>query len=152
MPGHLSTVSTAALSRMMLRHTRFIARQTTRRHASNIEVAKDTAAKSKETASNATSKSSEGLSKVTSSAGSAVSGAAQRVSKAVGNIGGRTGRMISFVQCESRPTNLSQDRSASQLRHLELYPCINGSLYLWTTAQFLLFFEHPYTSIFMSSM
>ncbi|KAF6234904.1 hypothetical protein HO173_006834 [Letharia columbiana] len=82
----------------MLRHTRFIARQTTRRHASTTEAAKDTATKSKETASNATSKASQGLSRVTSSAGPAVSGAAQGVSKAIGNIGGRTGRMISFVQ------------------------------------------------------
>ncbi|CAF9918997.1 hypothetical protein IMSHALPRED_004494 [Imshaugia aleurites] len=89
---------------MMLRHTRFIARQTTRRHASTTEAAKDTAAKSKETASNATSKASQGLSKVTSSAGPAASGAAQRVSKAIGNIGGRTGRMISFVQSWVPPT------------------------------------------------
>ena len=94
---------TAAPSRIMLRHTRFIARQTTRRHASTTEAAKDMAAKSKETASDVTSKTSQGLSRVTSSAGPAVSGAAQRVSKAIGNIGGRTGRMISFMQCEPDP-------------------------------------------------
>ena len=103
-PGHLSYMLTAAQSRMMLRHTRFVVRQTTRRHASTTEAAKDTTVKSKEAVSNATSKTSQGLSSVTSSAGPAVSGAAQRASKAIGNIGGRTGRIISFVQCESEPT------------------------------------------------
>lgn len=41
---------------------------------------------------------------MTSAAGPAVSGAAQGVSKAIGNIGGRTGRMISFVQSMIPPT------------------------------------------------
>ncbi|KAM0806354.1 P-loop containing nucleoside triphosphate hydrolase protein [Usnea florida] len=83
---------------MMLRHPRFVVRQSTRRHASTTEAAKDTTVKSKEAVSNASSKTSQGLSRVTSSAGPAVSGAAQGVSKAIGNIGGRTGRIISFVQ------------------------------------------------------
>lgn len=89
---------------MMLRHTRFIARQTSRRHASTTEAAKDTAAKSKETASNIQSKASQGLSRVTSSAGPALSGAAQGVSNAAGRIGGRTGRLIGFVQSLIPPT------------------------------------------------
>ena len=93
-------MSATAPPRVMLRHSRFIARQTTRRNASTTEAAKDTAAKSKETASNIQSKSSQGLSRVTSSAGPALSGAAQRVSTAVGRIGGRTGRLIGFVECE----------------------------------------------------
>lgn len=105
----------------MFRHTRYIARQTTRRHASTTEAAKDTAAKSKETASNATLQASRGLSRVTSSAGPAVSGAAQRVSKLIGNIGGRTGRMISFVQCKPRLVFRPQSHSANRLSHSELY-------------------------------
>ena len=119
-------MSTAAPSRIMFRHTRYIARQTTRRHASTTEAAKDTAAKSNETASNATSKASQGLSRVTSSAGPAVSGAAQRVSKLIGNIGGRTGRVISFVQCKPRLVFRPQSHSADQLSHSELYPRNNG--------------------------
>lgn len=110
-------MSTAAPSRIMFRHTRFIARQTTRRHASTTEAAKDTAAKSKEKASDVTSKTSQGLSRVTSSAGPAVGGAAQRVSKAIGNVGGRTGRMISFVQCELDPAVHPQSPSVNKLRH-----------------------------------
>ena len=105
----------------MFRHTRYIARQTTRRHASTTEAAKDTAAKSKEIASNATSKASQGLSRVTSSAGPSVSGAAQRVSKLIGNIGGRTGRLISFVQCKPRIVFCPQSHFADRLSHSELY-------------------------------
>lgn len=96
----LSFMSNTAPSRLMLRHSRFAARQTTRRNASTTEVVKDTAAKSKEKASDVTSKASQGLSRVSSSGGSAVSGAAQGVSRTLGNIGGRTGKLISFVQCE----------------------------------------------------
>ena len=97
-------MSAIAPPRLMLRHTRFVARQTTRRHASTTEAAKEaiqnTAAKSKETASNVESQASQGLSRVTSSAGSALSGAAQSASNVAGRIGGRTGRLIGFVQCE----------------------------------------------------
>ena len=97
-------MSAVASHRSMLRHTRFIARQTTRRHASTTEAAKDTAAntaaKTKETASNVQTKASQGLSRVTTSAGSGLSRASQGISKAVGRIGGRTGRLISFVECE----------------------------------------------------
>lgn len=124
-PSHLSYMLTA-----MLRHTRFVVRQTTRRHASTTEAAKDTTVKSKEAVSNASSKTSQGLSRVTSSAGPAVSGAAQGVSKAIGNIGGRTGRTISFVQCESEPIISSLDYSAHQLRRPEVYLRNNGQLIL----------------------
>ena len=97
-------MSAVAPHRSMLRHTRFIARQTTRRHASTTEAAKDTAAntaaKTKETASNVQTKASQGLSRVTTSAGSGLSRASQGISKAIGRIGGRTGRLISFVECE----------------------------------------------------
>ena len=86
----------------MLRHTRFIARQNSRRYVSTIEEAKHTAAKSQETVSNATSQASQGLSKVTSSAGPALSGAAQGISRTLGNIGGRTGKVISFVEGECK--------------------------------------------------
>jgi hypothetical protein len=116
MSGALSFMSAAAPSRLMLRHSRFGARHTARRHASTTEVAKNTAAKSKETASNVTSKASEGLSRVTSSGGSALSGAAQGVNKTLGNIGGRLGSLINIVQCESESLNSSDGYRAGQLR------------------------------------
>ena len=150
MSGHLSSMSTTAPSRIMLRHTRFIVRQT-RRHASTTEAAKDTAAKTKETASNVTSKASGGLSRVTSSTGPAVSRAAQAASKAISNIGGRTGRMISFVQCESKLATRSQGHSANQLGHLEHCPRNNGSLYLWTMAQSFCLLGHRYLLSLLSS-
>ena len=97
-------MSAVAPHRSMLRHTRFIARQTTRRHASTTEAAKNTAAnaaaKTKETASNAQTKASQGLSRVTTSASSGLSRASQGISTAISRIGGRTGRLISFVECE----------------------------------------------------
>ena len=120
MSVHLLSMSKAAPPRMMLRHARMIARQSPRRHASTTEAAKEAAANSKATASNATSKASQGLSRVTSSAGPALSGATQRVTKAIGNIGGRTGRMISFVQCEPNPVLHSRSYPANQLRFSKL--------------------------------
>lgn len=107
MLGDFISMSAAAPSRLMLRQFRLVGRQTTRRHASTTDAAKDAAAKSKETASNVQSKASEGLSRVTSSEGSALSGAAQGVSNAISRIGGRTGRLISFVECESDLSNFS---------------------------------------------
>lgn len=50
------------------------------------------------TASNAASKAQQGLSKVTSAAGPAIAGAARGVGNALGKIGGRTGRLINFIQ------------------------------------------------------
>lgn len=55
------------------------------------ETAKNTAAEYK-------TKAAEGLSRVTSAAGPAIAGAAKGVSSALGNVGGRTGRFIGFVQ------------------------------------------------------
>lgn len=48
--------------------------------------------------STAASKAQQGLSKVTSAAGPAIAGAARGVGNALGKIGGRTGRLINFVQ------------------------------------------------------
>lgn len=76
-------------SRVLLRQSRQLA---TRRYAST------TTEKAAETAKNVQSKASEGLSKVSSSAGSGISKAATSVSNAAGRIGGRTGRMIAFVE------------------------------------------------------
>lgn len=99
-----SSQMSAAPNRLMLRQARAFGRWSGQRYASTTAQATDaatsTATKSKEAASNATSKASQGLSRVTSTAGPALSGAVQRVSSALGGIGGRTGRLISFVECK----------------------------------------------------
>lgn len=58
------------------------------------EAAKDTAGKAKEYQARA----SEGLSRVTSAAGPAVAGIARAASGTLGKIGGRTGKLIAFVE------------------------------------------------------
>ncbi|KAL2201740.1 mitochondrial F1F0-ATP synthase, subunit G [Sarocladium strictum] len=58
------------------------------------EAAKDTAGKAKEYQARA----SEGLSRVTSAAGPAIAGVARAASGTLGKIGGRTGRMIAFIE------------------------------------------------------
>lgn len=68
------------------------------------------AGKAASTAKEATSKASEyagkaqqGLSRVTSSAGPAIANAAKGVSGALSKVGGRTGKLIAFVERTSRP-------------------------------------------------
>lgn len=58
------------------------------------EVAKDTAGKAKEFQS----KAQEGLSRVSSAAGPAIAGYAKGLGNTLSKIGGRTGRVISFVE------------------------------------------------------
>lgn len=58
------------------------------------EAAKDTAGKAKEYQARA----SEGLSRVTSAAGPAIAGVARAASGTLGKIGGRTGRLIAFIE------------------------------------------------------
>jgi len=94
-----------AVSRAALRRTtKLPIRRTTARFESTAskatEAAKDTASKASQTANEYKSKASEGLSKVTSAAGPAISGAAKGVGNALGKIGGRTGRLIAFIERE----------------------------------------------------
>ncbi|MCJ1418574.1 hypothetical protein MMC32_004922 [Xylographa parallela] len=102
-------MSAATASRTLFRRPpHLIVRRGARRSASTTsqvtEAASNTASKAKDTAANATSKASEGLSRVTSSAGSGLSRAGQAVTSTLGRIGGRTGRLISFVQSMIPPT------------------------------------------------
>jgi len=62
------------------------------------EAAKQTASKASATASEYSAKASEGLSRVSSAAGPAIANAAKGVQGALGRIGGRTGRLIAFVE------------------------------------------------------
>ncbi|MCJ1380638.1 hypothetical protein MMC17_003746 [Xylographa soralifera] len=102
-------MSAATASRTIFRRPpHLVVRQGARRNASTTsqatEAASNTASKAKDTASNATSKASERLSRVTTSAGSGLSRAGQAVSSTLGRIGGRTGRLVSFVQSMIPPT------------------------------------------------
>ncbi|KAI9889464.1 MAG: hypothetical protein M1814_005247 [Vezdaea aestivalis] len=72
--------------------------------SSATKAASETASKASSAASSATSKAAEGLSRVTSSAGPSISNAAAGASQALGKIGGRTGRLIKFVESLIPPT------------------------------------------------
>ncbi|OBT67137.1 hypothetical protein VE03_04477 [Pseudogymnoascus sp. 23342-1-I1] len=72
--------------------------------AKATEAAKDTASKATEQAQNFQSKASEGLSRVSASAGPAISGAVKGLGNTLGKIGGRTGRLIAFVERQIPPT------------------------------------------------
>lgn len=87
----------ATASRAVLRQSQFLTRRTAVRHSSSTSQA---ASKATETASSTASKAQEGLSRVTSSAGPAVSNAAQGLGNALKKVGGRTGKVVSFVECE----------------------------------------------------
>ena len=73
------------------------------------EAAKDTASKAGDTAAEYKSKASEGLSRVSSAAGPAISGAAKGLGNALGKIGGRTGRVIAFVEREYFPSGAGSE-------------------------------------------
>lgn len=90
------TMSTALLPRLALRQSRSILQR--RCQSSTAESTKEAvsqkATQAKEGASQALSKAQQGLSRVTSSASSVASSAGQAVS----GLGGRTGRLIGWVQ------------------------------------------------------
>lgn len=88
-------------SRLALRQSRFLIRRPAIRYNSTTS---DGAAKAKDATASTVSKASEGLSKVTSAAGPAIAGAVSGVGGALKRIGGRTGRLVSFVECEDALT------------------------------------------------
>ncbi|KAF7857017.1 hypothetical protein EAF04_009777 [Stromatinia cepivora] len=96
------------ISRTVLRQSMKAPGRAARRFESTstkaTEAAKDTASKASEKASNFQSKASEGLSRVTSSAGPAISSAAKNLGNALGKVGGRTGRLIAFIERQIPPT------------------------------------------------
>jgi F-type H+-transporting ATPase subunit g len=94
----MSLPATRAVLRQTARLTGRSARRFESTTAKATEAAQDTASKASQTATKYKSKASEGLSRVTSSAGPAISGAAKSVGNALGRIGGRTGRLIAFVE------------------------------------------------------
>ncbi|KXX80443.1 ATP synthase subunit g, mitochondrial [Madurella mycetomatis] len=80
------------------RMVRFESTSTTNKAA---DAAKQTASKASSTASEYTAKAQQGLSRVTSAAGPAIVNAAKGVSGALGRVGGRTGRLIAFVESKA---------------------------------------------------
>merc|ERR1711977_433331 len=90
--GAPTAMSAAPASRAVLRQTRLLLRRNNFRQAST---ASEAASKAQDSGKQAVSKASEGLSRVQSSASSRVGSSAYN---AVSKIGGRTGRVISFVE------------------------------------------------------
>ncbi|PGH03157.1 F-type H+-transporting ATPase subunit G [Blastomyces parvus] len=91
----------ATTSRAVLRHSRYLIRKPAFRSASTTAEA---AAKSKDAATSAASKASEGISKAAATAGPAISNALSGVGGALRKVGGRTGRLIAFVDSLIPPT------------------------------------------------
>lgn len=117
-------MSSTLASRMALRQSRQLLRGQQFRQAST---AAETAAKAKETASANISKAQEGLTRVTSSAGPAITNAANSARSALSRVGGRTGRLISFVECTLRAHDqngkyANRNDSINTTHHL-LQPC-----------------------------
>lgn len=88
-----------AASRAVLRQSQFMIRRTAVRHSSSTSEA---ANKAKESAANAASKAQQGLSRVTSSAGPAIAGAASNIGSALRKVGGRTGKVIAYIDSKKR--------------------------------------------------
>lgn len=85
-------MSAAPTCRAIARQSKLVLRRNNFRQAST---ASEAAGKAQQTGQQAVSKASEGLSRVQSSASSAIS----KAGDALGKVGGRTGRLISAVQC-----------------------------------------------------
>lgn len=62
------------------------------------DAAKQATSQASSTASEVSSKATQGLSRVTSAAGPAIANAAKGVSGALSRVGGRTGRLVAFVE------------------------------------------------------
>ncbi|KAL2023658.1 hypothetical protein VTK56DRAFT_1815 [Thermocarpiscus australiensis] len=77
---------------------RMVRFESTSTPAKAAETAKQTTSQASSTASEYASRASQGLSRVTSSAGPAVLKAAKGVSGALSRVGGRTGRVVAFVE------------------------------------------------------
>lgn len=92
------TVSSRAVLRQSAKLTGRSARRFESTSTKASETAKDAASKAKETAANFQSKATEGLSKVSAAAGPALAGAAKGLGNALGKVGGRTGKLIGFIE------------------------------------------------------
>jgi len=85
-------MSSLSISRAVLRQSTKLPGRSARRFEST------TTTKATEAVKDAAVKASGGVSRVTSAAGPALAGAAKGVANALGKIGGRTGKLIAFVE------------------------------------------------------
>lgn len=83
------------------RMVRFESTSTTTKAA---DTAKNAASEYTAKASEYTAKASEGLSRVTAAAGPAISSAAKGAADALGKVGGRTGRLVAFIERTTPPS------------------------------------------------
>lgn len=83
---------------MSLSASRAVLRQSAKFTVRNGRRCESTSAKATEAAKSTASKASEGLSRVTSTAGPVISSAVKGLGNTLGKIGGRTGRLIAFVE------------------------------------------------------
>ncbi|KAI9730760.1 MAG: hypothetical protein M1834_005729 [Cirrosporium novae-zelandiae] len=108
--------SSLVTTRALLRHQQFTTRrllfsQSRTSFARSASTSSEAAQKAKESAASAAAKAQETFSKVTAAAGPALTNAIKGMSnatlgigKALGNVGGRSGRLIAFVQSMIPPT------------------------------------------------
>ncbi|KAI0895761.1 mitochondrial ATP synthase g subunit-domain-containing protein [Annulohypoxylon nitens] len=109
----------SGLARPMLRQSGAWSRMAARRFESTTtqkatETAKDSAAKASKVASEYAAKAQQGLSKVASSAGPAIAAATKGLSKSLGNVGGRTGKLVTLVEKQT-PTVVYYSKVVSEL-------------------------------------
>lgn len=83
---------------MSLPISRSVLRQSTKLAGRSARRFESTSTKATQAAKETASKASEGLSRVTSAAGPAISGAVKGLGNTLGKIGGRTGKLIAFVE------------------------------------------------------
>lgn len=89
--------------------------------AKAAEAAKQTASKASSTASEVSAKAAQSLSRVTAAAGPAIANAAKGISGALSRVGGRTGRLIAFVESKSEtPTHPPAHTQLPRLPRLAL--------------------------------
>lgn len=118
-PSHLIMSIATSTTRVALRQTCQLSRRSALRYNSTAskatEAAKETASKASEKSSEFTSKASEGLSRVTATAVPALSRAGSGILKTLGKVGGRTGKVVAFVERKLYP-----DRELPQLWKISL--------------------------------
>ncbi|KAI1479193.1 hypothetical protein K445DRAFT_191634 [Daldinia sp. EC12] len=124
----------SALARPLLRQSgawgrmaarRFESTTTTKASEAAKETAKETASKASSNASQTASqyaakaseysaKAAQGLSRVTSTAGPAIAGAAKGIANSLGKVGGRTGRLVAYLE-KSVPTVVYYSKVGAEL-------------------------------------
>ncbi|KAI5917870.1 GroES-like protein [Camillea tinctor] len=114
--AHILFAMSSTLARPMLRQSgRFAARRFESTNATKAaDTTKQAAAKASATAAKYASQAQEGLSKVTATAGPAIANAAKGIANSLGQVGGRTSKVVSFVE-KYTPTVVFYSKVAAEL-------------------------------------